>query len=88
MLNIAGMGAVAPVIVSVGRKHFPAVQASGFINSIRALPNRLRVFRPPFPAARIGTEISFSPADGLNKRCATVFAVGSNLGFRSCSHTG
>ena len=44
MLDIAGMGAIAPVIVSVGREHFPAVQTGGPIDGIRVLPNRLRIF--------------------------------------------
>ena len=82
------MGAIAPVIVSVGREHFPAVQTGGFIEYLRALANRLRIFRPPLPAARIGTEFSFSPAGRLNKCCATVFAAGGNLGFRTRTHTG
>ena len=87
MLNVAGMGAVAPVIVSVGRESFPAVQAGGFINGIRVLANRLRIFRPPLPAARIRAEFSLSPAGGLNKRRTTVFAAGGNLGFRTRPHT-
>jgi len=88
MLNVAGMGAIAPVIVAVGRERFSAVQAGGFIECFRVLPNRLWVIRPPLPAARIRTEFSFSPACGLNKRRATVFAVGGNLGFRTRPHTG
>jgi len=88
MLNITGMGTVAPVIVSVSREHFPAIQAGGFIYGIRILTNRLRVFRPPLPAARIRTEFSFSPAGGLNNRCATVLAAGGNLGFCAHPHTG
>ena len=88
MLNIAGMGAIAPVVVSVGRENFPAVQTGGFIECLRVLTNRLWVFRPPLAAARIGTEFSFSSAGGLNKRRTTVFAAGGNLGFRTRPHTG
>ena len=88
MLNIAGVGAIAPVVVSVGRERLPTIQAGGFIEGIRVLPNRLRVFRPPLAAARIGTEFSFSPACRLNKRRATILAVGGNLGFRTRPHTG
>ena len=82
------MGAIASVIVSVGREGFSAVQAGGFIKRLRALANRLRIFRLPLPAARIGTEFSFSPAGGLNKRRTTVFAAGGNLGFCTRTHTG
>lgn len=88
MLNIAGVGAIAPVIVSVGRERFPAVQADGFIYGIRVLANRLRIFRPPLPAAHIRAEFSFSSAYRLNKRRATVFAAGGNLGFRTGPYTG
>ena len=81
------MGAIAPVIVSVGREGFPAVQAGGFIERLRALANRLRIFRPPLPAARIGAEFSLSPAGGLNKRRTTIFAAGGNFGLRARTHT-
>ena len=33
-----------PMIVSVGRENFSTVQAGGFIDGIRVLPNRLRIF--------------------------------------------
>ena len=88
MLNIAGVGAIAPVVVSVGRERLPTIQAGGFIEGIRVLPNRLRVFRPPLAAARIRAKLSFSPAGGLNKRRTTVFAAGGNLGFCTRTHTG
>ena len=88
MLDIAGMGTIAPVIVSVGREHFPAVQTGGFIECLGALANRQRIFRPPLPAAHIRAELSFSPAHRLNKRRATVFAAGGNLCYCARSHTG
>ena len=76
------------MIVSVGREGFPAVQAGGFIECLRALPNRLRVFRPPLAAARIRTVFFLSTACRLNKRRATVFAAGGNFGLCARPHTG
>lgn len=77
MLDIAWVAAIAPVTVSVGREHLPAVQAGAFVERLRALPNRLRVFRPPFPAARVRAEFSLASTAGLYRLCAAAQA-----GFR------
>ena len=88
MLDIAGMGAIAPVIVSVGREHLPAIQAGAFVERLRALPNRLRVFRPPFPAARVRAEFSLASTAGLYQLCAAAQAGFRRFGSRPGAYPG
>lgn len=88
MLNIAGMGAITPMIVSVGRENFSTVQAGGFIDGIRVLPNRLRVFRPPFPAARVRAEFSLASTAGLYQLRAAAQAGFRRFGSRPGAYPG
>ena len=88
MLDIAWVAAVAPVTVSVGREHLPAVQTGGPIDGIRVLPNRLRVFRPPFPAARIRAEFSLAPTAGLYQLRAAAQAGFRRFGIRPSAYSG
>ena len=88
VLDIAWVAAIAPVTVSVGREHLPAVQASAFVERLRALPNRLRVFRPPFPAARIRAEFSLASTAGLYQLRAAAQAGFRRFGSRPGAYPG
>ena len=88
VLDIAWVAAVAPVTVSVGREHLPASQAGAFVERLRALPNRLRVFRPPFPAARVRAEFSLASTAGLYQLCAAVQAGFRRFGIRPGTYPG
>lgn len=72
VLNIAGMGAIAPVVIAVGGKLLTAVQACAFILSGCAPVNRFRMFLPPCAAAFVGAEATRSASLGLNDLAATV----------------
>ena len=88
MLDIAWVAAVAPVTVSVGREHLPAIQAGAFVERLRALPNRLRVFRPPFPAARVRAEFSLASTAGLYQLRAAAQAGFRRFGIRPGAYPG
>ena len=88
MLNIAGVGAIALVVVSVGRERLPTIQAGGFIEGIRVLPNRLRVFRPPLAAARVRAEFSLAPTAGLYQLRAAAQAGFQRFGIRPGAYSG
>lgn len=88
MLDIAWVAAVAPVTVSVGREHLSTVQASAFVERLRALPNRLRVFRPPFSAARVRAEFSLASTAGLYQLRAAAQAGFRRFGIRPGAYSG
>ena len=88
MLDIAWVAAIAPVTVSVGREHLPAIQAGAFVERLRALPNRLRVFRPPFPAARVRAEFSLASTAGLYQLRAAAQAGFRRFGIRPGAYPG
>lgn len=88
MLDIAGVGAIAPVIVSISRKRFPAVQAGGCIERLRVLANRLRIFRPPLPAACVRAEFSLASTAGLYQLRAAAQAGFRRFGSRPGAYPG
>ena len=66
----------------------PAVQAGAFVERLRALPNRLRVFRPPFPAARVRAEFSLASTAGLYQLRAAAQAGFQGFGIRPGTYSG
>lgn len=74
----------------VGMPDLAAVHAAtgAFVERLRALPNRLRVFRPPFPAARVRAEFSLASTAGLYQLRAAAQAGFRRFGIRPSAYPG
>lgn len=78
VLNVTGMGAIAPVVIAVGGKLLTAIQTCAFILSGRAPVNRFWMFFPPGTAAFVGAESARTTTLGLDD-----FAAAMRTGFGS-----